>query len=448
MITPDFSGKPTYAVTDAVTELLRVHARHLIATALEVEVTEMVNELKSAGRDVVRNGYLPERSVTTVVGDIEVEVPRIRARDGEPINFASKLIPPYLRRSKSIDAWVAYAYLKGISEGDMARVLEVVLGEGAKKLTPNVVSSLKAKWRTEFDEWKKQDLNKFTFSYIYVDGIYQKIRGDNPKLCVLVVIGVDDQGKKHLLTLEDGTRESTQSWHEVLVDLKSRGMNEPALAIGDGALGFWSALSEIYPTTKHQRCWLHKTGNVLNYLPKSLHSKVKGSIREIWMSPTRDDAKAAIRTFETKYGAKYPKAVNCLTKDTDALLAFYDFPAEHWVHLRTTNPIPVNRLWGLVFVRVARGIYICGRSRSILKVNTAKGGGPRWISQSLGSVEDQVHPDLLELRGEGLRLGGCGASDGFVSSDRNLDRCRCSECVPGPPRRPCVLTGNGQGLRI
>nr|WP_276974674.1 transposase [Ferrimicrobium acidiphilum] len=237
MITPDFSGQ-SHEVHDAITELLRVHARHLIATALEVEVTEMVNELKSAGRDVVRNGYLPERSVTTVVGDIEVEVPRIRARDGEPINFASKLIPPYLRRSKSIDAWVAYAYLKGISEGDMAQVLEVVLGEGAKKLTPNVVSSLKVEWKTKFDEWKKRDLSRDTFSYIYADGIYQEIRGDNPKLCVLVVIGVDDQGRKHLLTLENGTRESTQSWREVLIDLKSRGMNEPLLAIGDGALGF------------------------------------------------------------------------------------------------------------------------------------------------------------------------------------------------------------------
>ena len=310
--------------------------RHLIATALEVEVTEMVNELKSAGRDVVRNGYLPERSITTAIGDVEVEVPRIRSRDGNgSLNFSSKLIPPYLCRSKSIDAWVAYAYLKGISERDMAQVLEVVLGEGAKKLTPSVISSLKVEWKAKFDEWKKQDLGKDTFSYIYADGIYQEIRGDNPKLCVLVVIGVDDQGRKHLLTLENGTRESTQSWREVLIDLKSRGMNEPLLAIGDGALGFWAALPEIYPETKHQRCWFHKTANILNYLPKSLRPKVKDDIHEIWKSPTRGDAKAAIATFVTKYD----KAVHCLTKDTDALLAFYDFGAEHWVHLRTSNPI-------------------------------------------------------------------------------------------------------------
>ena len=184
----------------------------------------------------------------------EVEVPRIRSRDGNgPINFSSKLIPPYLRRSKSIDALAAYAYLKGISERDMAQVLEVVLGEGAKKLTPNVVSSLKVEWQAKFGEWKKRGLSRDTFSYVYADGIYQEIRGDNPKLCVLVVIGVDDQGKKHLLALEDGTRESTQSWREVLIDLKSRGMNEPLLAIGDGALGFWAALSEIYPETKHRR---------------------------------------------------------------------------------------------------------------------------------------------------------------------------------------------------
>ena len=339
MIPPDFSGKPTYEVTDTVTELLRVHARHLIAAALEAEVTEVMNKLKSTGRDVVRNGYLPERSVTTAIGDVEVQVPRIRARDGASINFASKLIPPYLRRSKSIDAWVAYAYLKGVSEGDMAGVLGVVLGEGAKKLTPSVVSSLKVEWKAKFDEWKKRDLSRDTFSYIYADGIYQEIRGDNPKLCVLVVIGVDDQGKKHLLTLEDGIRESTQSWREVLVDLKVRGMNAPFLAIGDGALGFWTALYEIYPTTKHQRCWFHKTANVLNYVPKSLRSKVKEDIHEIWKSPTKDVAKAAVATFVTKYEAKYPKAVHCLTKDTDVLLAFYDFPAEHWVHLRTSNPI-------------------------------------------------------------------------------------------------------------
>ena len=277
MITPDFSGKPTYAVTDAVTELLRVHARHLIATALEVEVTEMVNELKSAGRDVVRNGYLPERSITTAIGDVEVQVPRIRARDGNgPINFASRLIPPYLRRSKSIDAWVAYAYLKGISERDMAQVLEVVLGEGAKKLTPNVVSSLKVEWQAKFGEWKKRGLSRDTFSYVYADGIYEEIRGDNPKLCVLVVIGVDDQGKKHLLALEDGTRESTQSWREVLIDLKSRGMNEPLLAIGDGALGFWAALSEIYPGTKHQRCWFHKTANIFQLRAQISTSKGQG----------------------------------------------------------------------------------------------------------------------------------------------------------------------------
>lgn len=336
MVTPDFSGQ-SHEVRDAITELLRSHARNLIATALEVEVTGVIEELKSTGRDVVRNGYLPERSVVTAVGDVEVEVPRIRARDGESINFASKLIPRYLRRSKSIDAWVCYAYLKGISEGDMASVLEVVLGEGAKKLTPNVVSSLKSKWKTQFEEWKRRDLSKFTCSYIYVDGIYQKIRGD--KLCVLVVIGVDDQGKKQLLSLDSGVRESAQSWHEVLVDLKARGMNEPALAIGDGALGFWAALGETYSTTKQQRCWFHKTANILNYLPKSLHTKAKGDIREIWMSPNRARAKAAIATFVTKYDAKYPKAVNCLTKDADALLAFYDFPAEHFAHLRTTNPI-------------------------------------------------------------------------------------------------------------
>ena len=339
MITPDFSHKASSEVTDAITELLRRHAKDLIAAALECEVTETLNALKGEGRDVVRNGYLPERSLTTAIGDVKVEVPRIRARDGGPINFSSKLIPPYLRRSRSIDAWVSYAYLKGVSERDMAGVLEVVLGDGAKKLTPSVVSSLKGEWKAKFDEWRKRDLSGDTISYLYADGVYQEIRGDHSKLCVLVVIGVDDQGSKHLLALEDGTRESTQSWREVLVDLKARGMNAPLLAIGDGALGFWAALGEIYPATKHQRCWFHKTANVLNYLPRSQRTKVKDDIHEIWRSSTRDDAKAATKTFVTKYEAKYQKAVHCLTKDEDALLAFYDFPAEHWVHLRTSNPV-------------------------------------------------------------------------------------------------------------
>ena len=344
MLTPDFTNQSTdvlssFVVSDSITELLRVHARKLIAEALEAEVAAVIAELKTSGAGVVRNGYLPERRITCAIGDVEVKVPRIRSKDGQPVNFLSTLVPKYLRRSKSISAWAAYAYLKGVSEADMAKVLEVVLGEGARKLTPSVVSELKKSWTDEFNTWKKRDLSGTTFSYIYADGIYQEIRGDNPKICVLVMVGVDDSGKKHLIALEDGVRESTQSWREVLLDLKSRGMNSPALAVGDGALGFWTAISQVFPDTKHQRCWMHKTGNLLNYLPKSLQSKAKSDIQAIWMAQSKDEARKAIRLFGDKYEAKYPKAVNCLVKDEEVLLSFYDFPAEHWTHVRTTNAI-------------------------------------------------------------------------------------------------------------
>ena len=336
MLTPDFNQstevQASFVVSDSITELLRIHARKLIAEALEAEVAAVITELKTNGAGVVRNGYLPERKITCAIGDVEVKVPRIRSKDGEPVNFSSTLVPKYLRRSKSISAWAAYAYLKGVSEADMAKVLEVVLGEGAKKLTPSVVSELKKSWTAEFATWKKRDLSKTTFSYIYADGIYQELRGDNPKMCVLVIVGVDDGGKKHLIALEDGVRESTQSWREVLLDLKSRGTNSPALAVGDGALGFWAAISQVFPDTKHQRCWMHKTGNLLNYLPKSLQSKAKSDIQAIWMAQSKDEARKAIRLFSDKYEAKYPKAVSCLAKDEEVLLSFYDFPAEHWIH--------------------------------------------------------------------------------------------------------------------
>jgi transposase-like protein len=343
MLTPDFSSRPDTSasteVSDPITELLRGHARELIAVALETEVQSVLRQLRREGRAVVRNGYLPERCVTTSVGDVAVTVPRIRSRDGESVNFASSMIPRYLRRSLSISAWAAYAYLKGISERDVASVLEVVLGEGAKKLTPSVLSELKKSWSKEFDEWNQRDLSTVTFTYLFADGIYQEIRGDNPKICVLVLMGVDDKGKKHLIAIEDGTRESTQSWREVLLNAKSRGLKAPKLATGDGALGFWAALSEVFPSTTHQRCWMHKTANVLNYLPRTTRAKAKDDLHQIWMAEGRAAAEQAMALFEEKYSAKYPRAVTCLVKDREQLLAFYDFPAEHWLHIRTTNAI-------------------------------------------------------------------------------------------------------------
>jgi transposase-like protein len=343
MLTPDFSSRPdtpaSQEVSDPITELLRGHARELIAVALEAEVQSVLSQLRRDGRDVVRNGYLPGRLVTTAVGDVAVEVPRIRSRDGESVNFASSMIPRYLRRSLSISAWAAYAYLKGISERDVASVLEVVLGDGAKKLTPSVLGELKKSWTSQFNEWQQRDLSKVRFTYLFADGIYQEIRGDNPKICVLVLMGVDDKGKKHLIAIEDGVRESTQSWREVLLDAKARGLRAPKLATGDGALGFWAALSEVFPSTTHQRCWMHKTANVLNYLPRTTRAKAKDDLHQIWMAEGRAAAEKAMALFEEKYSAKYPRAVTCLVKDREQLLAFYDFPAEHWLHIRTTNAI-------------------------------------------------------------------------------------------------------------
>ena len=343
MLTPDFSSRPetqtSSEVADPITDLLRSHARQLIAAALEAEVQGVLDQLRGDGRDVVRNGYLPSRHVTTAVGDVQVEVPRIRSRDGEVVNFASSMVPKYLRRSQSISAWAAYAYLKGISERDVASVLEVVLGEGAKKLSASVLSELKKSWIKEFNEWNQRDLSTIRFTYLFADGIYQEIRGDNPKICVLVLMGVDTQGRKHLIAIEDGTRESTQSWREVLLGAKARGLKPAKLATGDGALGFWAAISEVFPSTTHQRCWMHKTSNVLNYLPRTTRPKAKDDLHQIWMAEGREDAEQAMALFAEKYSAKYPRAVNCLLKDREQLLAFYDFPAEHWLHIRTTNAI-------------------------------------------------------------------------------------------------------------
>ena len=328
-----------FEVEDSITELLRSHAKRILAEALEIEVSNTLEELKNTGREVIRNGYIPQRSITTSIGNIEVQVPRIRSKEGDSVNFNSTLIPKYLRRSKSIDAWAAYAYLKGISEKDIPEVLTQILGESVKNLSHDVISRLKKSWVKEFDNWNKRDLSSLKCVYVYVDGIYQSLRKETDKLCVLVMIGVDESGKKHLIAMEAGYRESTQSWRELLIDLTSRGFKLPKLAIGDGSLGFWSALREKFKGVKEQRCWFHKTGNILNHMPKSLQAKAKTDIHEIWKAETKEAAEKAIGVFTDKYSAKYEKAVNCLIKDKEALLTFYDFPAEHWSHIRTTNAI-------------------------------------------------------------------------------------------------------------
>jgi len=330
-------------INDPLTELLRGGARELIANAVQAELLELLNQHKDLTVDgkqaVVRNGYLPERTVQTGIGEIPVKVPKVRDRSGQGIKFNSQLLPPYLKRSKSLDELIPWLYLKGISTGDHQEALAALLGDQAKGLSANTVSRLKAQWQDEYEDWRGRDLRKQRYVYWWADGIYCNVRMDD-RQCLLVIIGVTDKGKKELIAVEDGYRESEQSWAELLCDLRERGLDvAPKLAVGDGALGFWKALSKAYPETGHQRCWVHKTANVLNKLPKSVQPKVKDALHSIWMAETREAAYKAFETTIKRFEAKYPKAMECLAKDKESLLAFYDFPAEHWTHIRTTNPI-------------------------------------------------------------------------------------------------------------
>ena len=327
-------------------ELIRRGARQVIQAAIEVEVQELLAEygnveMLGGQRAVVRNGYLPAREVLTAIGNVEVRVPKVRDRSGAGIKFNSALVPPFVRRSQRVSAALPWPYLKGISTGDMREALTVLLGDQAKGLSANVVSRLKSEWATEYAGWMKRDLSASRYVYWWVDGIHTGLRQeDDARQCLLVIIGVTPEGQKELVTIGDGLRESKESWLDVLRDLAARGLGTgPLLAVGDGALGFWAALDEVFPETRRQRCWVHKTANVLNALPKSLQAKAKADLHEIWMAPTRPQAITAFDHFLKTYGAKYPKATDKLAKDREALLAFYDFPAEHWIHLRTTNPI-------------------------------------------------------------------------------------------------------------
>jgi putative transposase len=344
-ITQDGVGNPS-GVGLSLEEVLQCGARDLIQRAVEVELAELLSvyeKVTTVGgqRVVVRNGYLPEREVLTAVGPVTVRVPKVRDRSGSGVKFHSALVPPYVRRSQRVSAALPWLYLKGISSGDLREALTVLVGDQAQGLSANVVSRLKAEWAQEYRAWSERDLTDQRYVYWWADGIHTGVREeDDPKACLLVILGVRRDGTKELVALSDGFRESKASWLDLLRDLNTRGLTEgPRLAIGDGALGFWAALDEIYAETRHQRCWFHKMGNVLNALPKSLQSKAKADLQAIWMAPTRAEADRVFDHFLATYQVKYPKATAKLGKDRDALLAFYDFPAEHWQHLRTTNPI-------------------------------------------------------------------------------------------------------------
>ncbi len=334
--------------TDLLTEILRNGAHALLAQAVEVEVTDFIGryaDLKTAaGRQrLVRHGHLPQREIMTGIGPVAVRQPRVRDREpseGKRIRFSSSILPPYARRTKSLEVLIPILYLKGISTGDFEEALGALLGKDAGGLSASTIGRLKEAWADEHARWLDRDLSGKRYVYFWVDGIYVQARLEDDAQCLLVIIGATAEGKKEFVGLADGIRESAQSWKELLLDLKRRGLTiGPQLAVADGALGFWKAIDQVWPKTHAQRCWVHKTANVLNKLPKSLQAKAKRALQDIWMAETRQDAEAAFDGFIECYGLKYEKAVECLSEDRVPLLAFYDFPAEHWKHLRTTNPI-------------------------------------------------------------------------------------------------------------
>ena len=336
-------------VDDPLTEMLRVGARRLLAQAVELEAEAFLASreglrLPDGRARLVRHGHGPEREVQTGIGPVPVARVKIRDRGagdgGERIRFNSALLPRWARRTRSLDALLPVLYLRGVSTGDFQEALAALLGKDAPNLSPSVIGRLTAEWQSEYERWQGRDLTARRYVYVWADGVYLQARMEDHAECMLVLIGATSEGKKELIGFQVGVRESAQSWRELLVEVKRRGLAlAPELAVGDGALGFWKALDEVWPGARHQRCWVHKTANVLNKAPKSVQTSMKTDLREIHHAPSRAAADAAIEVFAQKYGAKYAKAVECLAKDRQALLAFFDFPAEHWDHLRTSNPI-------------------------------------------------------------------------------------------------------------
>ena len=334
---------------DPLTEIARDGARRMLAAALRAEadafVAQHAEDVLPDGRQrVVRHGYGPERSIQTGIGALDVRRPKVRDRaagqDEDKIRFTSGILPKWARRSRSLDALLPVLYLRGISTGDFQEALAAILGKDAPNLSPSVISRLAGEWQQEYDRWQRRDLSARRYVYIWADGVYLQARMEPQAECILVILGATPEGKKEVVGFQVGVRESAQSWRELLIDIKARGLAvPPEVAVGDGAMGFWKALDEVFPGTRHQRCWVHKIANVLNKFPMSMQPTVKADLREIWQADTRVAAETAMDTFSAKYGAKYEKAVTCLTKDKEALLTFYDFPGEHWDHLRTGNPI-------------------------------------------------------------------------------------------------------------
>jgi len=340
---------PVASSQDVLTGILRAGAQKLLAQAIEAEVEAHIEAHKDlldeqGHRLVVRNGHKDKRELQTGVGSVKIRQPRVHDRrqdeHGQRMRFTSQILPPYLRRTKSIEELIPWLYLKGISTGDFSEALIALLGPEAPGLSASTIVRLKEVWLKDYKAWSKRSLTDKQYVYFWVDGIHFNVRLEEGRQCILVVMGATAEGRKELVAVQDGLRESEQSWRELLLDLKARGLKEPPkLAVGDGALGFWAALRKVFSKTREQRCWVHKTANVLNYLPKGKQGKAKAMLHDIWMAETKAEAERAFDLFVETYGVKYPKAAECLAKDRDVLLTFYDFPAEHWMHIRTTNPI-------------------------------------------------------------------------------------------------------------
>ena len=341
---------PSECSEDVLTTVLRNGAREMLGRAIQTEVAEYLEarqELRDPDgrRQIVRNGYFPRRTIQTPLGEVPVKQPRVRDRRPVPERekFESSILPPYLRKTRSLEELLPWLYLKGISTGDFSEALQALLGPEARGLSASTITRLKAGWEEEQKDWARRSLASKTYVYVWADGVYFNVRLEDPgnqRQCILVLMGATPEGRKELIAVSDGYRESEQSWKEMLLDLRSRGLRlDPKLAIGDGAMGFWAAVRKVWPAAREQRCWVHKTANVLNRMPKSLHAKAKGMLHDIWMAETKRAAEGALTLFAETFGVKYPGAVECLQKDRDTLLTFYDFPAEHWRHLRTSNPI-------------------------------------------------------------------------------------------------------------
>ena len=333
----------TEFTTDILTDLARQGAIQMLAHGIELEVRAFIEQnqstLDNGHNKLIRNGYLPERTIQTGIGELPVKLPRVRDKSGE-LKFISSIIPPYMKRSASVEKLLPLLYLKGISTGDFQEVLAPIFGDEAKNLSPGVISRLKSDWENEYHTWNKRDLSRKHYVYLFADGIYLNARMEDASSCVLVIIGVTDDCSKELIAIEEGLRESKESWSNLLLSMKMRGLKvTPKLATGDGAMGFWAALSEQFPDTRHQRCWFHKLGNILDKLPKRTRAQAKKMLHDVWMAESKSHAIDAMNLFSSMYKDKYPAAVECLVKNHDELLEFYNFPAIHWQHIRTTNPI-------------------------------------------------------------------------------------------------------------